>query len=114
MKTTEQILLEAAVLVERGWCKGANARDKNGKQVSPTDPAACAWCMVGAVFKACGPIDYEPPLRFVDESIGLREEFEDSVQLDSIEGINDYEIRDGADAAAILRSAAALAKGGGE
>lgn len=50
--TTADILERAAVVLHRGWCRGALARNARGKKVMPEAPEACAWCMAGAVFRA--------------------------------------------------------------
>lgn len=49
-----QILWLAAEIVERGHCKGTNARDANGAKIGIYDTNAVAWCIVGALCKAGG------------------------------------------------------------
>ena len=45
-----QAFLRATVdLIERGWCRGADARDSEGHAVPASDPAATAWSLVGAL-----------------------------------------------------------------
>lgn len=46
------ILKRAKKLVERGWCKGALARDADGKRVHPFDKSARHWCAEGALQRA--------------------------------------------------------------
>ena len=36
-------------LVERGWCRHADARDANGRPVNPSSPDARAWSVAGAL-----------------------------------------------------------------
>lgn len=54
MKTTKQVLLDAADLIDRRHCKRAGARDSQGEQCSPRSPAAVCWCAVGALEASCG------------------------------------------------------------
>lgn len=42
------------------WCQGASARDAIGFDVSPTDPTACQWCALGALW-AEPAADWEEP-----------------------------------------------------
>ncbi len=41
------------VLKEETWCTGAMALDKCGNLVESIDPAACKWCLAGALRKVC-------------------------------------------------------------
>jgi hypothetical protein len=43
------VLREAATLIRRGWCCGADARDCCGVPVAASDPAATAWSLPGAL-----------------------------------------------------------------
>lgn len=47
-----QVLLDAAAIVEAGWCQGANARRADGQRCSHQDPAATQFCLLGAVYRA--------------------------------------------------------------
>jgi len=49
---TKATLEHAASLIEKGWCQGAFAKDKNGKPVVAASPEAVAWCAAGAVMRA--------------------------------------------------------------
>ena len=42
-------LHETARLIRRGWCSGADARDRRGAAVPAADPAAVAWSLAGAL-----------------------------------------------------------------
>lgn len=55
------IYLRAAELVEQGHCKNSLAKDKNGYGTLPDSPSAVAWCLVGAIHKACTEIEAEVP-----------------------------------------------------
>ena len=46
------IYLRAAELVEIGHCKFKQARDADGKEVSPKSSAATSWCLMGAIMRA--------------------------------------------------------------
>ena len=41
---------------EAQWCQGAKARDVGGNPVSTHDPQAVAWCAVGRLEHAAGPM----------------------------------------------------------
>jgi hypothetical protein len=46
------VFRRAADLVAAGWSRGAPARDAAGVAVRPLDPAAAAFCLIGAVRRA--------------------------------------------------------------
>lgn len=46
------ILTAAADLIEKGWTQGALATDSSNHLVLVQSPAACKFCMVGAMVKA--------------------------------------------------------------
>lgn len=64
--TKNEILTEAQALLRKGWCQEAIAKTKEGKEVEPEDPTACAWCLVGAVAKASRTWDAD----FLEEICG--------------------------------------------
>lgn len=47
-----RILADAKELVQKGWCQGANARNKDGRPVAWTDETAVSFCAAGACAKA--------------------------------------------------------------
>ncbi len=51
-----QVFAEAKKLIEQGWIRGDLAQDKDGKSVDPSDPSACQFCLLGALYKACEEI----------------------------------------------------------
>lgn len=53
-KTPEQILQDAARLVERGWCVGHAAIDRNGDPCDQLSSEAVAWSAMGALEAAAG------------------------------------------------------------
>ncbi len=46
------LLDKAEELIWKGWTKEELAVDKEGTSVSPEEPAAAAWCLLGALFTA--------------------------------------------------------------
>ena len=48
----DQLLVRAAVLIARGWCQGALARDEAGNSVEPWSESAVRWSPLGALTKA--------------------------------------------------------------
>lgn len=42
-------LRETAILIERGWCCGADARDHAGLAVAASDTGAVQWSLLGAL-----------------------------------------------------------------
>ena len=47
--TVIAVLKAADRLLANGWCRGAAARDRYGKPVSPAGDAACKWCLDGSI-----------------------------------------------------------------
>jgi hypothetical protein len=45
----QAFLRETAALIGRGWCCGAEARDRFGSAVEVADPSAAAWSLRGAL-----------------------------------------------------------------
>ena len=48
--TTKEVLVKARGLIEQGWIQGQDARNQNDIPVEPTDPDACQFCTVGALW----------------------------------------------------------------
>lgn len=58
-RETPYVLTEAKALLERGWCRFAEAQDAEGNTVSAHDPKATRWCVMGALMAAAGlPFDF--------------------------------------------------------
>jgi len=47
-----ELLAEARVLVQRGWCQGTCARDCEGRPVLPWDERAVSWSAMSALMQA--------------------------------------------------------------
>jgi len=82
MKTVKQVLTEARELISdpERWTTGIYAVDADGNDVVSTDPKACKWCSIGAVynkaFLSCLPSDEEYTLAARSESALRRGAFE--------------------------------------
>lgn len=50
--TTSQILRNAKILVEKGWCQTTMARDSMGNGVGLMSTLACKFCLGGAIRRA--------------------------------------------------------------
>ena len=73
MTEIDQLLHQAADLIDRGWCQGARAQDANGTDVSHNSPYAVAWCATGAIYRVMrgyGPIKQYQVLKALTERIG--------------------------------------------
>lgn len=46
--------------LNRGWCQGEYAQDKNDKWVEMTSPKATKFCLVGAIFTILNPASVKP------------------------------------------------------
>ncbi len=51
-KLREAVVERAAQLIEKGWCRGALARDGEGNKVGVYSDDAVAYCVVGALMCA--------------------------------------------------------------
>lgn len=49
--TAEELLIQVRERIKEPahWTKRAYARDREGLVTDPTDPAACSWCLLGAM-----------------------------------------------------------------
>jgi hypothetical protein len=54
--TTEQLLIEARALVEKGWCQGASARNDRGMLTEFFGNKAVTFCMSGALCRLMNPV----------------------------------------------------------
>lgn len=65
--TTSAVLKRASVRVADPlrWVKISTAVDRRGRDVLPTDAAACRWCLIGAVQAECDE-DHETLMRCYD------------------------------------------------
>lgn len=49
MATKNEILSLAAAHIEKGWCRGENAKTKNGEATNPWSEDAQKWCVLGSL-----------------------------------------------------------------
>ena len=47
----KELVLQAAEQIKKGWCQINLAQDKDGLSISPYDPSAVKWCVIGAMMK---------------------------------------------------------------
>lgn len=69
---TTALLIRARSFLERGWCRGASARDEAEVGTGPTSERAVAWCAVGALI-AAGSRNHDqklPAFRRLEAAIG--------------------------------------------
>jgi hypothetical protein len=52
------LLLVARVLLARGWCQGANARNAEGEILDTSAPEAAQWSLLGALY--CASVELLP------------------------------------------------------
>lgn len=57
MKASDVLRGAAELLVTKGWCRGAAARDALGNHVMVDSPEARRFCALGAICRAEGPRD---------------------------------------------------------
>lgn len=71
MARLSEYLEQVADRLASGWCKDYLAMDANGKDVSPDDPEAVAWCAAGAVCRVAGENDglYEWLIDWINERL---------------------------------------------
>lgn len=60
MDALENLKLAKELLADKSrWTQGASARDGDGVEVFPNDPAACQFCIYGAMSRVCNG-EYPP------------------------------------------------------
>jgi hypothetical protein len=57
------LLVRARGFIERGWCRGALARDMTGIATNPISSGAVAWCPNGALIAARMPNHFKHTVR---------------------------------------------------
>lgn len=70
MKTPVEVLKEARrLLVEKGWCQGAYARNVFGKAALHWDERADSFCAKGAVYRVTGLSDAGPAMKLLESCL---------------------------------------------
>ncbi len=104
------VLRKAAALVEKGWCKGAYARDSAGRSIDldeyPDDPDARRFCALGALMRTSGRVGTYKALIHVDKAVDLTN--------GGLVYVNDYHAGSAGHVACVLALAACLAEDAGE
>lgn len=52
LRKIEKVINLTKEILNKGWTKGAWARDKRGNAVDSDSPNACSWCLLGAIILA--------------------------------------------------------------
>lgn len=104
-KSVSEILNAAADLLEQpgAWTQGTLARNETGAKVENESPAACSFCVLGAIYKVAP--DNRAARRAIDA-------FEVNIGCLGATVWNDVEGRTQAEVVAALRAAAKQAEGG--
>lgn len=89
--TTKDHLIAARKLVEANWCKGASAKDKSGRPVIASNPAAASFCLIGAIEKVTSPyeVDGTRDVSHVVEEV-LRDRLRTEIGTGLIAPFNDH------------------------
>jgi hypothetical protein len=79
-REVEQALITRAIeLIEHGWTRRADARNKRAVSVSATDPAAASYCISGAFSRAASELDNEDPIALCRVHERVREVIRDEL-----------------------------------
>lgn len=54
MFSSKKVFIRPSVLIRKGWVKEVFAINRRKLTVHPTDPSACAWCLIGAINRSLG------------------------------------------------------------
>lgn len=99
------LLGNASDFVKRGWTQVSYARDKKDNSVSPLDPKACKWCLVGALRKASSEDPtYMRRLDRLKVSANVHRSLKDFINYGSLTNWNDEDGRTQAEVISLLLS----------
>jgi hypothetical protein len=100
-----KLLHDAGVLVEKGWCQGAEARDARGLATDVGAADAAAWSLLGAL-QATTAADPSTDLQDIGDAVSALAE----VIVDpSLANWNDSEARTKLEVLSVLKDAEVLA-----
>jgi hypothetical protein len=100
-----KLLHDAGVLVEKGWCQGAEARDARGLATEVGAADAAAWSLLGAL-QATTAADPSTDLQDIGDAVSALAE----VIVDpSLANWNDSEARTKLEVLSVLKDAEVLA-----
>ena len=100
-----KLLHDAGVLVERGWCQGAEARNATGKATDVGGADAASWSLLGALQETT-VVDPSTRLQDVGDAVAALAEL---IVDPSLTNWNDSEGRTKLDVLTLLGRAEALA-----
>ncbi|HEX4679018.1 MAG TPA: hypothetical protein VH210_07420 [Gaiellaceae bacterium] len=100
-----KLLHDASVLVEKGWCQGAEARDAHGLATAVGAADAAAWSLLGAL-QATTAADPATRLQDIGEAVSALAEV---IMDPSLANWNDSEARTKLEVLRVLKDAEVLA-----
>ncbi|HEV7564932.1 MAG TPA: hypothetical protein VGO31_03115 [Microbacteriaceae bacterium] len=100
-----ELLHDAGVLVEKGWCQGAEARDARGTETNVVAPDAAAWSLLGAL-QATTAADPSTGLQDIGDALAALAEL---IMDPSLANWNDSEARTKLEVLSVLKHAEVLA-----
>ena len=100
-----ELLRDAGVLVERGWCQGTEARDSTGKATDVLAADAAAWSLLGAL-QATTVGDPSIGLQDIGDAVAALAEL---ISDPSLATWNDSETRTKLEVLSVLKNAEMLA-----
>jgi hypothetical protein len=100
-----KLLHDAGVLVEKGWCQGAEARDASGAVTNVVAPDAAAWSLLGAL-QATTAADPSTELQDIGDAVAALAEL---IMDPSLANWNDAETRTKLEVLSVLKNAEVLA-----
>jgi hypothetical protein len=100
-----KLLHDAGVLVEKGWCQGAEARDAEGLATTVGAADAAAWSLLGAL-QATTAADPSTDLQDIGEAVSALAEV---IMDPSLANWNDSEARTKFEVLSVLKDAEVLA-----
>ena len=103
MKSSE-LLNNARMLVERGWCQGTEARDADGRATTVVSEDATAWSLLGAL-QATTAADPATELQDVGDAVAARAEL---IMDPSLANWNDSDARTKLEVLSVLEDAELL------
>jgi hypothetical protein len=99
-----KLLHDAAVLVERGWCQGTEARDADGRATDVAADNAAAWSLLGAL-QATTVSDPSTELQDVGDAVAALAEL---IMDPSLANWNDVAARTKLEVLSVLKDAELL------
>jgi hypothetical protein len=102
-----RLLLGARELVQEGWCRGADGRDRRGTEVDPWHEDAASWSLLGALVAVLEREAAERGELPLEELAAALYALADLVQTDSLVAWNDAPGRSQAEVLRALDAAAA-------